>query len=77
MVPGRHGPTGQCVTRLAGVVNNSEPVFVTVQHLPMAESHVPGPMRKTVRVMTFPVQVKQNLLFLISSRQPNDWSITM
>ena len=76
MVAGRDGPTGQCVTRLAGVANNPELVFVTVQPLPMAENHVLGSVRKTVRVMTSPVQVKKkNLLFLILSRQSNDWNI--
>lgn len=42
MVAGRVGPTGQCVTRLAGVVNNSEPVVATVQHLLMVGSLVLG-----------------------------------
>ena len=63
MVAGRVGPTGQCVTRLAGVVNNSEPVVVTVQHLPMVGSLVLGLIRKFVIVMTSPVQVKQKLSF--------------
>jgi len=62
MVAGRDGPTGQCVTRLAGVANNPELVFVTVQPLPMAENHVLGPVRKTVYVMTSPVQVKKKKL---------------
>jgi len=60
MVAGRDGPTGQCVTRLAGVANNPELVFVTVQPLPMAENHVLGSVRKTVRVMTSPVQLMVN-----------------
>jgi len=59
MVAGRDGATGQCVTRLAGVANNSELVFVTVQPLPMAESHVLGQIQKTVPVMTSPVEVKK------------------
>ena len=58
MVAGRHGPTGQYVTRLVGVVNNPELVVVIVQHLPMVESLVLGQMTKTVHVMNSPVKVK-------------------
>ena len=60
MVAGRDGPTGQRVTRLAGVANNSELVFVTVQPLPMGERHVLGQIEKTVHAMTSPVEVKKN-----------------
>ena len=63
MVAGRAGQTGQCATRLVGGVNNSELVFVTVHHLPMAEILVLGLKRKTKRVMTSPVQVKKRLAF--------------
>lgn len=63
MVAGRDGPTGQCVTRLAGVVNNSELVAATVQPLLIAGILVLDPKRKTVHVMTSPVQVKKKPAF--------------
>ena len=72
MAAGRHGPTGQCVARLVGVVHNPELVVVIVQHLPMVGRLVPSRMRKIVHVMISPVEVKQNLLSLISSRHSND-----
>lgn len=59
MVVGRDGLAGQYVTRLAEVVNNSELVVATVQPLLIAEILVLGPKRKTVHVMTSPVQVKK------------------
>lgn len=55
------------MSRHVGVVNNSELVFVTVHHLPMMESLVLDPMRKTVHVMTSPAQVKLVSPYLVSS----------